>query len=154
MQQTEVLPGCFVPRQWIGPKGARSEEQVAGALRRENQRASVEAMVKNRAPLLSMCPGRLQATTSGSRTAVGQPQRKDERPSNSKLTNVRTSEFVQIPAESNRHPGTLRKKGMPALLLQPSIEASAGHSILAWCDAVVLWQMRPRRKRAATDLSR
>ena len=29
-----------------------------------------------------------------------------------------------------------------------------GYSILAWCDAVVLWQTRPRRKRAATDSSR
>jgi hypothetical protein len=65
------------------------------------------------------------------RTAVGQPQRKNERLSNSKLTIVRTSEFVQILAESNRHPGTLPKKGRPALLLQPRTEASNGHSILA-----------------------
>jgi hypothetical protein len=127
---------------------------VAGALRPEKQRASGEVMMKNRRPLLSTCPGRLHATTNGSRTAVGQPQRKNERLSNSKLTIVRTSEFVQIPAESNRLPGTLPKKERPALLLQPTIRASDGYSILAWCDAVVLWQTRPRRKRAATDSSR
>jgi len=126
---------------------------VAGALRPEKQRVSAEAMMTNHRPVLSTCPGRLQVT-NGSRTVVGQPQRKDERLSNSQLTTVWTSEFVQIPAESNRLPGTLPKKGRPALPLQPGIEASDGHSILAWFDGVARWQTRWRRKLAATDSNR